>query len=470
MQYSAVLCYTVPMNSSVINVFQKWLDSYLDFEKLPQKNIFWLDTIQFLCRRFGNPEKTAPCFHIAGSKGKGSVSRMIACILEEAGYSCGLYTSPHITDFRERIGTAHSFFSEEIYDRAVKEMMPKVESIIPSDLPGGRQLTWFELVTLYAFICFRQAKVNYAVYEVGMGGRLDATNVITPKVCCINPIELEHTEFLGNTLEKIAAEKAGIIKPGVPVIVSAQQTESVRDVFRKKAESCGSSCEFVDSLITNLGTRYTITTDENSGRQKCRMNVHMESSRFNRPIDTELMLLGNVQAQNAAMAALTVKTAMPEIQESVIEEGLSKAVLPGRFEITSVEKFPGIQQLILDGAHTVNSIRFTLDTLTTLFHGSTIHLLFACAADKDVDDIAPLFNGIFRKITLTRPGAVKKADIGRAELAFNNTGLKYCADKDFRRAIVSSLKDADRAGAVLLVTGSFYLVAEVKKYISEITQ
>ncbi|MFA6856362.1 MAG: folylpolyglutamate synthase/dihydrofolate synthase family protein [Treponema sp.] len=452
-----------------VKVFQEWLDGYLDFERLPQKNIFWLDTIKFLCKRFGNPQNASPCFHVAGSKGKGSVSKMIACILEEAGLSCGLYTSPHIIDFRERIGTALDFFPESIYESAIREMVPRIESIIPEELPGGRSITWFEIVTLFAFLCFRHAKVDYSVYEVGMGGRLDATNVVTPRVCCITPIELEHTEYLGDTLEKIAGEKAGIIKKDVPVIVAAQQTEAVRDVFRKKAAEIGTVCNFVDDLTTSIDYSYStgyVSAAESGGRITCGMHVHIESNLFTRPVDTVLQLLGSIQARNAAQAAFAVKTVFPNINESVIEKGLSKAVLPGRFEITYTKKYPKLNYLILDGAHTVNSIRYTIETLKKLFAGSTLHLLFACAADKDVLDIAPLFKGLFSHITLTRPGGTKHSDIEKEKSAFTGACLTFTADTDFSQAIPAALLQAENKNAVLLVTGSFYLVAEVKKYIN----
>jgi len=452
-----------------VKVFQEWLDGYLDFERLPQKNIFWLDTIKFLCNRFGNPQNASPCFHVAGSKGKGSVSKMIACILDEAGLSCGLYTSPHIIDFRERISTALDFFPENIYESAIREIVPRIESIIPEELPGGRSITWFELVTLYAFLCFRHAKVDYAVYEVGMGGRLDATNVVTPCVCCITPIELEHTEYLGDTLEKIAGEKAGIIKKGVPVIVAEQQTESVRDVFRKKAIEIGTVCNFVDNLITSIDYSYSTSVEsaaESGSRITCGMRIHIESNLFSRPVDTVLQLLGSIQAKNAAQAAFAVKTVFPDMDESIIERGLSKAVLPGRFEITYTQKYPKLTYLILDGAHTVNSIRYTIETLKRLFTDSTLHLLFACAADKDVSDIAPIFKGLFSKITLTRPGGTKHSDIEKEKLAFIDAGMIFTADTDFSQAIPSALLQAESKNAVLLVTGSFYLVAEVKKYIN----
>ena len=242
------------MKSSKLPSLQKlesWIDSYLNFEKTPKKNIFWLDTMRFFCQKFGEPEQCAPCFHVAGSKGKGSVSTFIASILDEAGYTTGIYTSPHILDFIERISSATGAFKAEVYNNAVEELMKGVQSITQSELPAERPITWFELVTLFSFLVFRQAKVDYSVFEVGLGGRLDSTNVVHPLCSIITPIELEHTEFLGDTVEKIAYEKGGIIKENTPVVI-AQQTPSVRAVFEKIAEEKHAPVVFLEDTITNL--------------------------------------------------------------------------------------------------------------------------------------------------------------------------------------------------------------------------
>lgn len=474
---------------SPVAVLQEWLDSYLNFEKLPQKNIFWLDTMQFLCQRFNHPESCAPSFHVAGSKGKGSISVMIASILEEAGYTTGLYTSPHILNFAERIGTAHGTFSDDIYESAVKQLMNSVNSIIPEELPGQRPVTWFELVTMFAFLCFKEAHVQQAVYEVGLGGRLDATNVITPKVCCIGPIELEHTEYLGDTVEKIAAEKGGIIKSGIPVIISPQK-ESVRTVFKSIADMRNAPLRFTNDILSDVKSTYIYQKPANKSLQnntishvfkcpsECGMNITLsfknnESTTpfvsFKRPICTTLHLLGEFQAYNAAAAAIAVKTAYPSISEETIERGLSNAFLPGRFEIVhSVANYPLLPALILDGAHTVNSVKFTMDTFHALFEkaGTKAQLMFACAADKDIEDIAPLFKNSFSRITLTRPGSVKQSDMSKLTEAFSNAGMMFEADENFCRAIKKALSFAEAAGEPLLVTGSFYLVAEVKKIIA----
>lgn len=437
------------VNKSAIGVFEEFAEDYLNFEKTPKKNIFWLDTMEFLCNRFGNPELACPSFHVAGSKGKGSVSMMIATILNEAGYRTGLYSSPHILDFIERIGTCNGPFQEEVYEKSVKELIDFVSSVKTEDLPGERPITWFELVTLLGILSFANAKCDYSVYEVGLGGRLDATNVLKPAVCCINQIELEHTEFLGNTVEKIAAEKGGIIKENTPVFV-AEQKESVKEVFRKIAKDRSAPIYFVDEISKISEIVY----------KNRRMHCKIESDFFKRPLQIALRMPGVFQARNAALAALAVKQVLPEIDEVTIEKGLEKAALPGRFEIDG--------NIIFDGAHTVKSIGYTMDTLEKIFEGegpANLHLLFGCAADKEVEKMAECFKGRFSMVTVTKPGYVKESDLERMKKAFDMAGIEYFSCGDHLKAIPYALEKAREENARLLVTGSFYLVSEVKKYL-----
>lgn len=515
-----------------IQKLENWIDSYLNFEKTPKKNIFWLDTMRFFCEKFGHPENFAPCFHVAGSKGKGSVSTFIASILDEAGYKTGLYTSPHILDFIERVSSPNGPFEEEAYDRAVKEILSGVQAISQEELPGQRPITWFELVTLFSFLVFRQAKVDWSVFEVGLGGRLDSTNVINPKVSVITPIELEHTEFLGDTLEKIAYEKGGIIKENTPVVISRQQA-SVRKVFEKIAQEKGTKAIFMEDAVGSLDFKIKnisecmknntfLTNGSADFNNSCiknhtslenkdilpLMSVSFSSKIFSRPVKTTLQLLGKFQAENAALAALAVKTALPTISEEIIESGLSKAKLPARFEILgnpsdskcdSQNESSQLQKslIVLDGAHTVNSVTFTMETMRQVFgerqsektaatfqekskdafqENSTSEfsespapfnhriLLFACAADKDAKDIAPLFKNQFDEIFLTKPGDVKQSDLGKLKSAFDEAGIPYDCNEDFEAQIKKAIKKAREEEALLLVTGSFYLIAEVKKF------
>ena len=438
--------------------FNLWLDNYLNFEKKPEKNIFWLDTMKFLCATFNHPEQKIKCIHVAGSKGKGSTAKMIACILKEHGFKTGIYTSPHILDFRERISSADGFFDDEIYSKSADQIVEKISAMKLSDFPGERPLTWFELVTLFAMLCFVNAQCDFVVYEVGLGGRLDATNVVLPEVSCISRIELEHTEFLGNTVELIAAEKGGIIKEKVPVVISSQE-ESVKEVFRKIAAEKNAPLYFTDE-ISNIKSSL-------KGKKE---KVSLLSKEFSRKLKFSLKMPGSFQAENAALACLAVKKAVPQITEKEIESGLEKAFLPARFEITEkVKKFTKIKALVFDGAHTVKSVNFTMETFNSVFKQKkyTRHLLFACAADKYAEDIAKVFKNQFDFITLTKPGCIKQSDLPRLEKAFKSENIPFKIDSDYKNAIKTSLENANEKKAVLLVTGSFYLVSEVEKILCD---
>jgi dihydrofolate synthase/folylpolyglutamate synthase len=193
------------------------------------------------------------------------------------------------------------------------------------------------------------------------------------------------------------------------------------------------------------------------------MSVSFSSKIFSRPVKTTLQLLGKFQAENAALAAIAVKTVLPTISEEVIERGLAKAKLPARFEILENPL------IVLDGAHTVNSVTFTMETMNQVFAPFSHRiLLFACAADKDAKDIAPLFKNQFDEIFLTKPGDVKQSDLGKLGEAFEQAGLSYDLNEDFKIQIQKAIKKAREEEALLLVTGSFYLVAEVKKILADV--
>lgn len=444
-------------------LFCDWLEGFLDYERVRKSGEFSLETMRYLVERLKRPERSFDAIHVAGSKGKGSVSVMLARILETAGIPCGLYLSPHLLDFTERVGTASGPFSQEIYGAACDKLVPLVDSIIPGSIPGGLEPSWFELVTLFAFVAFREAGVPWAVVETGLGGRLDATNVLSPRACVITHIELEHTEYLGSTVELIAREKAGIIKKGVPVFVG-RQPPSVRAVFEETAYGLGSPAFFMEDAIEREEGVLS------SGKLRVDIgfrNVHGGAT-FSRPIRTELSLINSIQVRNAAIAAYTAKFLFPSLSETAIEEGLARAWLPGRFEVVRSDPL-----LVLDGAHTPESVMLTIRTFRSIAAGPA-SLLFACAADKDVDTIAIAASGSFERITLTIPGERKASDLAHAKRAFEtaiaastggNTALRV--EEDFTEAITSEISRATGLGEPLLVTGSFYLVAEVKRILAD---
>lgn len=450
--------------SKTISDFLSWVDSFLNFEKLPQKNIFWLNMMQFLCERLGNPQNEIKCYHVAGSKGKGSVCAMISSILTEYGEKIGVYASPHIEDFRERIRLNDKFFEDEIYEKAAKELYEKFISI-KEELPKERVVTWFELVTVYAFLCMKTARVDEAVYEVGLGGRLDATNIVNPQICVINTIELEHTEFLGDTLEKIAAEKGGIIKNGIPVLC-ANQCAEVKAVFEKIAKEKNAPITFADEIIESVRTFYCIKDSEKL------MSVEIVSKLFSRPLKYQTKMFGEFQARNAFLAAAAVKMIHPEISEETIEKGLSKVSLPARFEIVECENDSGDansikNEIVIDGAHTVKSISLTMQTFEQFYKGRKANLLFACAADKDVEHIAKCFSGRFEKVVLTKPGLTKSCNAEKMKTAFSDAEINFDYNEDFENAIKGIIAESKKENAVLLITGSFYLASEVKKVLQK---
>lgn len=432
-----------------LNELEQWLDRYLNFERSPKKNIFWLDTMYFLCAKLNNPQNTYPCVHIAGSKGKGSVSVFIASILEKAGYKTGLFTSPHISDVSERIGSASKVFSDDVYAGAFKELCALIDSIEVGELPGEREPTWFELITLFSFICFKKAHIDWGIFETGLGGRLDSTNVVLPNVCIITPIELEHTEYLGETIEKIATEKAGIFKPDIPIF-SAAQVPIVRRVFEQIAQNVGAPLTFLDDVKKQAGF----------------------SEFFAEIRSIPLRMAGKIQYENAELAAIALQSIMPDLAHKTIIAGLSFAFLPCRFE----KIVTGIQnkkiRLVLDGAHTLNSLHACLQTFFEQY-GADNHLLFACAKDKNVEGMVQLIKNSdcnFSKISLTVPGFFTQSNFNGTKKAFTSVfDARYISidgSENCTESIHTAMNYAAQEDRVLLVVGSFYLAAAVKNLLT----
>ena len=414
-----------------------------------------------------NPERYAPSIHIAGSKGKGSVTAMIAAALEADGRRPARYMSPHVSDFRERLCAGSSFFDEEIYCAAGDELREIVELKLPkahSDLfdpacKDGEAPTYFELLTLLFFLCARRADCDALVVETGMGGRLDSTNVIEPLASVISLIELEHTKFLGDTLAKVAGEKAGIIKTGKPLVL-AQQCAEALDVFVKKAgEKSSPLIYFPDTAqISALdvhcdGTDFTLAAVQGSARGQ---------ALFPQPLNLSIAIPGAVQAENAALAVTALKTAFPVTRDESIRRGLANLRIPARFE-----KIADKPPLIIDGAHTPESASLCAGTFCSLYGDGGI-LLFGCAADKDARAMAEILLPCFSAAVITTPGTFKISDPEKAYAAFASCRAgagKTVYEKDTGRAIQRALELSRRKKLPLLATGSFYLAAEIRDFV-----
>jgi len=421
---------------------------YVNVEK-GQKTEFKLDRMRQICGSLGDPHLAYPTIHIAGSKGKGSVSTMIARILEASGKKTGLYTSPHHLRWKERISLAGDEMPESLLIDAAEAVHALVAGKGPENFKGAELPTYFELTTLIGFEAFRRASCARAVIETGLGGRLDSTNVVDSVGSVITPIELEHTEWLGDTISLIAAEKAGIIKPGKPCFLSRQSEEALA-VFERV-------CSERESRL--FMPEYAVNTTEievSKSGTNAKLSIP-EDRRFSVPRRYTTPLIGGVQAQNMALALLTAAMLEPELTPEQAALGLSRARLPARFEILPLDP-----PVVLDGAHTPNSIRLTLETFDSLFSGKR-HLLFACAHDKHHAQMAALLARRFDRVTITKPGSFKQSDPKAVFESFSALFRESLFEADTTKAVNQARTAAANDGAPLLVTGSFYLCSEAAR-------
>ena len=427
-----------------------WLSSFINFEKVKNRSDFSLDRMKVLAELAGHPQKYAPSIHVAGSKGKGSVTGMIAAILEASGIKTARYASPHVYDFRERITMGKSFFDEDIYIAAGS----KLRDIIELHSDKIEEPTFFELFTIWFFLCVRQAGCKAMSVETGMGGRLDATNILDPLLSVITIIELEHTEYLGDTIAAIAGEKAGIIKHRRPLVL-AEQSEEALEVFREHAARNESpliyfpdNTKLENVRIDRNGTSFTLVLKTPNGGETVFKELFLPTP-------------GEVQAKNAALSILAVKTAYPDIKEYSIREGLAGFTLGARFECISETPL-----LVIDGAHTGRSVDLVIKTFTSLYGQGGI-LIFGCAEGKDVQQMAKHCVSFFSQIIITKPGTFKishpkeiyDAFVREAEKVSSPPKIILLPETD--EAVDRAVKIAN--GLPILGTGSFYLAAEIGK-------
>ena len=502
-----------------------WLSGFINLERGQKPKSFRIDRMHALCELAGNPHRCAPSIHIAGSKGKGSVTSMLAAMLTAAGFKAARYMSPHVSDFRERVCMGGSFFDEEVYRAAGGELKHIVEVLLPAaknelfiaEPPGslpehlrskwsGCEPTYWELLTLFFFLCARYAQCDVMVVETGLGGRLDSTNVIDPLISVITLIELEHTNFLGNTIAEIAGEKAGIIKQCKPVII-AKQCDEALEVFKKTAKEKNSPLfylpeisELSDINVTSNGTSFSLSNN---------LFSFMSSVPPCEILNLKIPIPGKVQAENAALAIAALKIAfnkslfqnsvsfgkgfrksvlkgafsfkskvafpktevlekphnIKNIDEDIIRKGLADVKIPARFERINAQAAEALQTpFIIDGAHTQESISLCIETFCPLFGQSGI-LIFGCAADKDAAGMAKAAHRHFSKIIITTPGTFKKSEPEKVhEVFLKEAGEKKVSlIKDIKEAVKYALDYSNKNNLPILGTGSFYLVSEIRK-------
>ncbi|HET7838260.1 MAG TPA: folylpolyglutamate synthase/dihydrofolate synthase family protein [Rectinemataceae bacterium] len=434
--------------SSSEEIFESLL-AFVNVEK-GQKTEFKLDRMAALCAALGHPEAAYETIHVAGSKGKGSVSAMIARILEASGSKTGLYTSPHLLRWKERISLAGVEMPESILIAAAEEVLPLVDGRTGGDFPGGELPTYFELSTLIAFCAFRLAGCEWVVVETGLGGRLDSTNVVPSRASVITPIELEHTEWLGDSIPKIAFEKAGIMKPGRPCYLSRQRPEAL-EVFRRASADRGSPlneapllARIAEVSVEARGTRAMVDLSAATGLPPG----------FGLPLELSTPMVGGIQAENMALAVLAAAGSFAGVSPETARAGLAKARLPARFQVLDLQP-----QVVVDGAHTPDSCRIALASFELLFPGRKA-LLFACALDKNHAEMARILASGFETVIVTKPGNFKQSDPGAVLESFRRAGARVRLIEDTGEAVRAARSEALASGLPLLVAGSFYLCAE----------
>ncbi len=394
-----------------------------------------LDVIDNMLAGLDHPEKRFSCIHIAGTNGKGSIASMLSSVLHAAGYRTGLYTSPHLIRFNERICIDNT----PVPDAEVVDAFEAVKGIYS----GDREPTFFEYTTAMALYLFGKAKVDWAVIETGMGGRLDATNIITPAISVITNISIEHQTYLGNTIAQVTSEKAGIIKPGIPVITGVRQSSAI-DVIRHTAAE-------KSAPLFRLGEDFRV-----------RRNGHdaftYYGMRHTWP-DMKNPLPGKHQVENAAIALATCETLTSlgkTIPMEAIRTGLSKVRWPGRLEI-----IPGSPTLVIDGAHNLNAARRLADFLEDYASNRKLTLVIGILDDKPYERMLKTLVPLAERVILTRPRIDRSLAPESLLAVARSLTPRVDIIEDVGDAVAAAERDASPED-IVCVAGSLYVVGEAK--------
>ncbi|MCX7769784.1 MAG: bifunctional folylpolyglutamate synthase/dihydrofolate synthase [Proteobacteria bacterium] len=405
-----------------------------------------LDNIKILLSLIGNPEKKFKSIHIVGTNGKGSTSAFLTSILMEAGYKVGTYTSPHLVDFSERITISGIPISHEEIKSLAFMMKDKIESSEYSKRP----FTFFEVTTAMAFFYFAQKKVDIAVIEAGLGGRLDATNTLEPLLTIITTIGLEHKEFLGDTIEKIAFEKSAVIKKNTPCITGAKEEEALR-VIRKEAESKNAPLlvlgkDFYPEKIDNYRFNF-------KGINRVFRNLILEN------------LIGINQFDNASLAIAGIELITERgfnIGDENIFEGIRKAKWPGRFEI--IRKNP---PFIIDGAHNPQGVDSLIKNLTAFYPGTKFKIILTVLKDKDINEMIEKLKPFCEEIILV-PNKNERSFKKDEFLQLFGSNPLFSFANDIPSVIKDCFYNDKFKGKPILFTGSLYGIGEAKEVLNEL--
>ncbi len=423
-----------------------YLYSFIDYETMPRPRDaehYDLRRMDELLERLGNPHLKARTVHIAGTKGKGSVAAMISSVLTKSGYKTGLYTSPHLHSFNERIRVDGVLIKDEEVTALVEHLQPEVDAVNKKATYG--KLTTFELITVLGFMYFDLKKTDFRVIEVGLGGRLDATNVVQPDVSVITTIGFDHMEVLGNTITEIATEKAGIIRQNGAVVSSLQVEEAGRVIERICAER-KAELIMVGRDVTFQGLDYS------PEGQKLRVSGTRDA------YELVIPLIGDHQLVNAAAAVAVLEVLAGKgfhITKGSIAGGLAEVNWPGRLQVLSSKPL-----LIVDGAHTPESARRMRESLEKYFTFDGAVLIIGCSSDKDIPGIAKELSPLFGKAVVTRSIHPRSMPAENIVEEFRGRGVETVEVEDFTEALPAALSLAGE-NDLICATGSLFIAAGI---------
>jgi dihydrofolate synthase/folylpolyglutamate synthase len=424
--------------------------SFADYERVPRSAVvFDLRRMEQLLDRVGNPQNAAKSVHIAGTKGKGSTAAMISSIMIQAGYSTGLYTSPHLLSIRERIQVDGRQISEDEFARLAESIKPEVEAV--NTVGEFGELTTFEILTALAFAHFRDKAVDYQVLETGLGGRLDATNVIRPEVCVITSISYDHMDVLGDTLGQIAGEKAGIIKPGCIAVSTPQSPEALKVLEE--------ACRQRGVLLVRVGR--DVTWQRRSGGpegQSFEVRGRRGEYQLNIP------LIGEHQLENAVAAVAAVEALAERgaaITAQAIINGIAGVNWPGRLQVLCKKPW-----VVVDGAHNGDSIRKLVQALRQYFTFEKAIVIFGASSDKNAAEMAAELASFPERVIISQSHHPRAVAAEKLAEEFSGRGITSETAEDVALAIERALSIAGPED-LICATGSLFLVAEVMEYMSK---
>ncbi|HXY26555.1 MAG TPA: folylpolyglutamate synthase/dihydrofolate synthase family protein [Candidatus Acidoferrum sp.] len=409
---------------------------------------FDLENIAVLSERLGRPDRAYPSVHIAGTNGKGSTAAFVESILRQAGFRTGLNTSPHLERINERIRINGEEISAELFAEVFTRLQGLIEELLAEHKLRAHP-TYFECITAMAFESFARQRVEFGVFEVGLGGRLDATNILSPVVSIITRIDFDHENFLGHSLKEIAIEKAGILKPHVPVIVAPQRPE-VREVILARAQELSSVIE----------PEQLFRIDEQSSHEGCFRALVTELS-SGVIFEIAPSLPGRFQLENALNAVAAVRYLQQRgyrISNEAIRQGIANASWPGR-----LEKLQSSPDIYLDGAHNPGAARELAKFLEQNFAGRKIWLIYGALRDKAVDEVAGQLFQHAAEVIFTEPRTSRAISAPRlAEIAAHHAS-SFTVISSAEQALDLALSEVSREDAIF-ITGSLYLVGQLRQH------